>query len=57
MNIIPEKPQITKFKRLECKANRNNNVKYEFENERNTWIVYNFESSQPNILSVIINNK
>jgi len=52
IKVIPEKPLIKKFIRLDCRANRNNNVKFEYENEVNSWMILNFESSQPNILKV-----
>ena len=49
---MPDKPIIKKFVKLECRANRKNNIKYEYENEVNSWIIYNFESSHPEIFKV-----
>ena len=49
---MPDKPIIKKFVKLECRSNRKNNIKYEYENEVNSWIIYNFESSHPEIFKV-----
>ena len=52
VRIMPDKPIIKKYVKLECRANRKNNIKYEYENEVNSWIIYNFESSHPEIFKV-----
>jgi len=52
VRVFTEKPLITKFIKLDCKTNRVNYVKYEFENEFNKSLVYKFESMYPISLKV-----
>lgn len=55
VRLLPEKPEISHVHRIDCKVNTNTNIKYEFTNPLNSWITFNFESNNSDLLSVILN--
>jgi hypothetical protein len=56
LKIIPEKPEINSVHKLDCKHNQTSNIKYEYTNSLNSWVIYNFESNNPDLLKVYVYN-
>ena len=52
VRVLPEKPEINHVHKIDCKINSVTNIKYEFTNSLNSWIIYNFEANNPDILNV-----
>jgi hypothetical protein len=53
VRIVPEKPQINNIFTIDCKVNSVTNIKYEFTNSLNSWVIFNFESNNSDILNVL----
>lgn len=52
VRIMPDKPQINHVHKIDCRVNSVTNIKYEFTNSLNSWVIFNFESNNPEILNV-----
>jgi hypothetical protein len=45
MNVKPDVPKYENVQNIECKLNKTTNIKFEYKNTLNSWIIYNFESN------------
>jgi hypothetical protein len=52
IRILPEKPEINHIHNIDCKVGSATNIKYEFTNSLNSWVIFNFESNNPELLKV-----
>jgi hypothetical protein len=42
IRILPEKPEINHIHNIDCKVGSVTNIKYEFTNSLNSWVIFNF---------------
>ena len=45
MRVKPDVPKYENVQNIECKLNKTTNIKFEYKNTLNSWIIYNFESN------------
>lgn len=53
VKILPENPHINHVHKIDCKVDSVTNIKYEFTNTLNSWVIFNFESNNPELLSIV----
>lgn len=53
LRIIPEKPEINSVNKIDCKYNQTSNIKYEYTNSLSSWVIYNFECNNSDLLKVV----
>ncbi len=53
IRIKAESPQINHIHKIDCKVNSVTNIKYEFTNILNSWVIFNFESNNNELLHIV----
>jgi hypothetical protein len=54
MRVKPDVPKYENVQNIECKLHKTTNIKFEYKNTLNSWIIYNFESNSK-YLNVVFN--